>query len=262
MEWSDEPVVAAVRRGDLEAVLGLIESDRSGVLSVNQQLGRLFRLISAAPHAARSPEGHWVGELGKHHEAALCAHAACIGAMRAADLVAIPRDVLKNAYPRIFPTQLPAIVERLGENYQRAPKNWDKTGPYGVMFDWVARGHAPAPTGDGTVNNLLSTLRWSKPRERAALFAAAPDLATITLPRLFDAEVRPSLGAAALDWQVDPASEDRIDRQILALVRNGMWTPELVLDGMARFRANHTSNFQLRWVAGLESLLAQKLPKT
>lgn len=105
-------------------------------------------------------------------------------------------------------------------------------------------------------NHLLFTLHWSKLRERAALFAAAPGLATITLPRLFDVEVRPLLGAAAMDFQIDPGSEDRIDRQVLAPVRNCIWTPEFVADGIARFLANHTSDFRLRRVTGLESLLA------
>ncbi|GAA1498776.1 hypothetical protein [Paeniglutamicibacter kerguelensis] len=131
MNHSDAPVIVAIRRGDLEVVIGLIESDRSGVLAVKQQLGKLFRLISAAPYGTRPPEGHWGGEIKEHHEGALCAHTACIGAMRAADLIAIPWNVLKNAYPRIFPTELPEIIERLGENYQRAPKNWDKTIPNG-----------------------------------------------------------------------------------------------------------------------------------
>ena len=250
-----------MRRGDLGAVLALIESDRPGVLAAKRPVAALYRLMMNAPGLATSPEGHWTGELNTHFDAVVCAHAACIGHVRAADLIAIPRKVLKNAYPRIFPEALPEIVERLGENYQRAPKNWDKIGPYGVMFDWIVRGLAPAPTGDGTVNHLLFTLRWSKPRERAALFAAAPALAAITLPRLFDAEVRPSLGAAALDWQLDPASEDRIDRQILGLLRTRTWNLEQVHNGIDRFRTRHTSAFQLRWAGGLERLLAAERPE-
>lgn len=256
----DPPVVTAVRRGDLRAVLELIESDRPQVIAAKRPIRELYRLIGAAPHGSTSPEGHWVGETEMHHEAALCAHATCIGATRAADLIAIPWDVLRDAYPRIFPAELPAIAERLGENYQRSPKNWDKIATYGVMFDWVARGQAPAPVGDGAVNNLLDVLHHSRPEERMRLLAAAPDLFTITLPRLFDAEVRPSLGAASRDHQLPAAHEERIDELILTLVRSGTWSPELVADGIARFRAHHTSAFQLRWIKGLETLMGDLLP--
>lgn len=260
MAAPDSPVVDAVHRGDLRTVLELIESDRPRVIAAKRPIRELYRLIGAAPHGSTSPEGHWVGETDEHHAAALCAHAACIGAMRAADLIAIPWDVLRDAYPRIFPAELPAIAERLGENYQRSPKNWDKISSYSVMFDWVARGQAPAPVGDGAVNNLLDVLHHAKPGARRKLLAGAPDLFTITLPRLFDAAVRPSLGAASRDHQLDPANPSRIDRQILALLKSGTWSPELVADGIARFRAHHTSAFQLRWVTGLETLLRQKLP--
>ncbi|MBP2388771.1 hypothetical protein [Paeniglutamicibacter kerguelensis] len=64
-----------------------------------------------------------------------------------------------------------------------------------------------------------------------------------------------------MDFQIDPGSEDRIDRQVLAPVRNCIWTPEFVADGIARFLANHTSDFRLRRVTRLESLLAWNPPK-
>ncbi|GAA4381822.1 hypothetical protein [Paeniglutamicibacter cryotolerans] len=110
------------------------------------------------------------------------------------------------------------------------------------------------------MNNLHDVLHHAGPKERKTLLATAPDLFTITRPRLFGAGVRPSPGAVSKNCQLDPDNESRIDWLVLALVESGAWSPELVLEGIASFRVRHSSAFQLRWIAGLETLLRETLP--
>ncbi|WP_262107516.1 hypothetical protein [Arthrobacter sp. Marseille-P9274] len=253
MSPSHPAILMAIRSGDFHATMRLIAADPAGVTAQCTGIAALYRSIGATPHGSRSPEGLWHGRLAGHYECVLAAHAVCIGAEQAAKLTAVPRPFASRELPRLFPAELPVFVETWAKLYQRSPRYWDRVSHYPAMFDWVKRGLIEPPTADGAVNLLLSQLPWVG--NTVAYLRQAAGLMQITLPRLFDAEVRPSTGAAAVDSNLGPDDPRRIDRTVAALVTEGLWEPEMVEAGIARAWETRTSPFQRRWLTGLGELL-------
>ncbi|NKX53979.1 hypothetical protein [Arthrobacter mobilis] len=249
------PIVDAIRAGDFPAVMTVIGTDRTGVARHRKDISALFQAIADAPHGSRSPEGHWHGELDRHYECALAAHMACIGAERAAKLTAVPRPFASKAIPKLFPGGLPVFVTVWSELYQRSPRNWDRIAHYPVMFDWLRRGLVDPPRQDGAVNLLLSHLPDTP--NPVKYLRDRPGLVGVTLPALFDAAVRPSIGAAAVDSNLPPGDSRRIDMTVAALAAENLWEQEMVEAGIGRAWEARTSPFQRRWLAGLRSLLEQ-----
>lgn len=253
MTTPDSPVIAAIRSGDFPATMRVIEADRSGVLKQRKDVAALYRAISAAPYQSRSPEHLWDGELEAHVECVTAAHMICIGAERAAKLIGVSRPFASKQIPILFPDELPVFAETWAQLYQRSPKHWDRIAHYPAMFDWVRRGLIGPPVANGAVNLLLSHLVTL--RKPMKFLRETPGLIEVTLPLLFDAEVRPSVGAAAVDsniWSEDPV---RIDRIIVALVTEGYWQRDMVAESIARARAARPSPFQRRWLSGLSMLV-------
>lgn len=164
---------------------------------------------------------------------------------------AVPRSVAADL-PAIFPDDLERLVETWGELFWRAPKAWDRIAHYPAMFRWVSDGLVAAPISDGAVNLFLQEMSNHPRRYRPD---REPGLFTVTLPRLFTAGVKPSLGAASLDSKLPPGHRARIDGLVLRLVRSGVWDGAVVAGQVRDALAARDSLFQRRWLESLQERL-------
>lgn len=255
-----EALLAAVRRGDYRAVRGWVPSaGAEQIKGVAKEASRLRRVFGAEPIGARG--GDWEGELTEgHHDAAALVHLAALGAEKAATQGAVSQRVARDL-PLVYPDDLEVFVRTWSQLYQRNPKNWDRNAHYAVMFEWVAAGLVEAPTDDGAVNLwLIRTLDLISPPARGRGEPAAPplptpqtcpDLWTVTLPRLFEAEVGKGHGAAAMDHTNGGLVHDLV----LHLVRTGVWDRQETLERIEAALVAREEPFQRRWLQRLRESL-------
>lgn len=248
----DSALVRAIRAGRYgETRRAVLTSSAEGLRADSAAVRQLYRAVGAAAHGDTSPDGLWLGPSVDHYACATFAHMACIGVDRAARLGAVPRRVAADL-PDLFPAGLDRVVETWSELFQRSPKNWDRVAHYPVMFEWVRTGLVEAPTADGAVNLLLQELSHHPRRYTTKEYGP---LLTVTLPRLFVAAVRPSLGAAAIDYQLPPGDRRRVDELVLRLVRDGVWSASDVGGWVARGLEVRPAPFQRRWLLALRDRL-------
>ncbi|MEE6273170.1 hypothetical protein V2J56_07400 [Georgenia sp. MJ206] len=249
------PIVDAVRAGSYGTtralVLGASPADLRGAAPA---LRRTYRAVGAAPHGSLSPDGAWDGEAADHYDCATLAVMACVGPDRAARMSAVTTRVAADL-PALFPADLELVVRTWSELFQRSPKSWDRVAHYPKMFAWVRTGLVSPPTHDGAVNLFLQEASL---RSRRYSPPADPGLFGETLPRLFTAEVRPSLGAAAIDYHVPAGDPARIDELVLRLVAEGVWDATETRLRTEGALAARESPFQRRWLRGL----LDRLPST
>lgn len=250
-----------IRRGDIAGTLDAL-ADPPDATSRGAVRALRERMLSS-PIGHRDPA--WLGALTEDHvDAVQFAHLAGMPAERAASLGGLSRRVA-DTLPRLFPDELPVFVATWSRLYQRNPKNWDRNAHYPAMFGWVKAGLVPAPTEDGAVNLWLTFAPWlvhpraaPGPGEPAGLVIPGPDecpeLYTVTLPRLFEAEVRPGLGAAAFDQ----SSGGEVSDLIIHLVDTHVWDrgDTLARIEQALAHPDRASAFQQRWLHRLAAALA------
>ena len=249
------PLLDALRRGDLDATVALLRDEPDAALASAADIKKLRAQLQAVALGDRDPA--WVGESTEgHHDAVDLAHLMALPPEKAAAVGAVSRRAA-SLLPDLRPTDLPVFVETWSRLFQRSPKNCDRNAHYPVMFAWVADGHVPAPTHDGAVNLWLQFapegLRPPRDGWRIPSPAECRELYTIALPRLFEAEVRPGLGAAALDQ----SSGGEVMGLVVHLVDTGIWDRA---DTLARVDAAlaspaRASVFQQRWLRKLAGVL-------
>ena len=250
-----------IRAGDFTATLTFLRNHPDAAASARTQIKRLRDQLGAIAIGER--DAAWVGESTEgHHDAATLALLAGLSAERAASLGGVSGRVAK-ALPKLFGDELGVFVDTWARLFQRSPKNWDRNAHYPVMFEWVGAGLVPAPNQDGAVNLWLQLVpqvfdppsrgRGEPSGWRLPTLDQCPDLYTITLARLFEAEVRPGLGAAALDH----TSGDVLIGIVCRLVADGVWPREETLARLdaALTSPGRASAFQQRWLKRLASAL-------
>ncbi len=256
------PLLDLVRHGDLPGVRTLLtRPDAAG--PARAVIRTLREQMLANPIGTR--DAAWVGALTENHVDALqLVHLAGMTAERAASEGGVSRRVAESL-PELFPDELGVFVETWSRLFQRNPRNWDRTAHHPTMFLWAGAGLVEAPTHDGAVNLWLQFAPWlvhprgtPAPGEPAGWRFptpdACPDLYTVTLPLLFEAEVRPGLGAAAHDHTSGGEVLDLIEH----LVAIGVWDRAATLTRAETALASprRAAPFQQRWLRKVVTALS------
>ena len=250
-------------RGDFEQTRQVLPAEPKIDRATATAVGRLRREMASAPGGESS--AYWEGELSEGHwDAVTVAHLASLPASKAAGVSSVSRRAA-STLPEIFQGELASIVEGWASLYQRNPRNWDRNGHYPVMFEWVGRGLIPAPVHDGAVNlwlefatrivHPLSPPEAGEPQDwTVPTPQSCPALYVVTLPLLFQAAVKPGLGAAALDHQ----SGGQVQDLVCHLVESGVWDHTETVSRLetARLLPDRANAFQQRWLKQLEQRLA------
>ncbi|MDO5504218.1 MAG: hypothetical protein Q4G67_13715 [Actinomycetia bacterium] len=257
-----EELLQVLRRGDLAETVALLREDPGAAGRDRVAIKRLRDELLEASGGARSPS--WAGVAENVRDAVDLAYLVALPPERAARLGAVTRPAA-DALALVVPEDLPVFVEEWSAIFQRNPKNWDRIWHYAAMFFWVVDGHVPAPTQDGAVNlwlqHAVQLVRPHAPPGRGEPNRRphptpddCPSLYTVTLPLLFSAQVRPGLGAAAIDRTAGDAVIELVEH----LVNTGVWTREETLDRIATALTSpdRASPFQQRWLHRLEARLA------
>ena len=252
-----------LRHGDLEGTVALLRADPDQAKRLKSPIGRLRRELHAVEGGAKSDS--WVGEAWTISDAVDLAYLLSLPPEVSANKGAISRQAA-DALPRVLPDDLHVFVDTWSANYQKSPKNWDKIWHYGAMTYWVVDGHVPAPTQDGAVNfwipEATKLVRPDAPwepgdgepeRRPHPTVEDCPELYTVTLPLLFTAAIRPSLGAAAFDSQAG----DAVIETIAHLIDTGVWSLDETRDRLedSRQLPDRQSPFQQRWLGRLDAAL-------
>ncbi|MGD8151087.1 hypothetical protein [Ornithinimicrobium sp. Y1694] len=250
-----------LRRGDLDGTIAHLREAPDAARRAGTQIRALRAALLDAPGDGRSDA--WEGEAWQVSDAVDLAFLASLPPEKAAAQGSISYEAAA-ALPQVIPDALPAFVEVWSQIFQRSPKNWDRTGHYGAMFQWVVDGHVPAPTQDGAVNLWIPrATQLVRPdaapgpgeptRPPHPTPETCPALYAVTLPRLFEAEVRPGLGAAAYDH----TSGDAVIELIRHLVDTDVWQLAETRERLEASRRSpgRTATFQQRWLSRLDAAL-------
>ena len=257
-----EPLLELVREGDLEGTIEVLRAEPDTARALRSPITRLREELLYAPDGARSSS--WRGPASSVTDAVDLAYLIALPADQAAAVGSVsPRAA--DALPRVIPEKLAQFVETWSTLFQRNPRNWDRIGHYPAMFLWVRDGLVPAPTQDGAVNlwlqfapDLVHPPADPGPGEPDGRVRITPQecatLYTLTLPRLFLAEVRPGLGAAAIDH----TSGGRVIDLIRHLIDTDIWSLAQTRSRLQQAQASpaRASAFQQRWLTRLDAALA------
>jgi hypothetical protein len=256
-----EPLLELLRKGDLDGTIEVLRAEPDAARKARSPITRLRAELLNAAGGARSSS--WEGPAFSVTDAVDLAYLIALPAERAAAVGAVsPRAA--DALPQVIPEKLAQFVETWSTLFQRNPRNWDRIGHYPAMFLWVRDGHVSAPTQDGAVNlwlqfapDLVHPPAAPGPGEPDGRLRITPQecavLYTVTLPRLFLAEVRPGLGAAAIDH----TSGGRVIDLIRHLIDTDVWSLEQTRTRLQQARASpaRASAFQQRWLDRLDAVL-------
>ena len=258
-----EPLLELLRKGDLDGTIEVLRAEPDAARKARSPITRLRAELLKAPGGARSSS--WEGPAFSVIDAVDLAYLVALPVERAAAVGAVsPRAA--DALPQVIPEKLAQFVETWSTLFQRNPRNWDRNGHHPAMFLWVRDGHVPAPTQDGAVNlwlqfapDLVHPPADPGPGEPDGRLRITPQectvLYTVTLPRLFLAEVRPGLGAAAIDH----TSGGRVIDLIRHLIDTDVWSLEQTRTRLQQARASpaRASTFQQRWLDRLDAVLTE-----
>ena len=258
-----EPLLELLRKGDLDGTIEVLRAEPDAARKVRSPITRLRAELLNAPGGARSSS--WEGPASSITDAVDLAYLIALPVERAAAVGSVsPRAA--DALPRVIPEKLAQFVETWSTLFQRNPRNWDRIGHYPSMFLWVRDGHVPAPTQDGAVNlwlqfapDLVHPPADPGPGEPDGRLKITPQdcavLYTVTLPRLFLAEVRPGLGAAAIDH----TSGGRVIDLIRHLIDTDVWSLAQTRSQLRQAQASpaRAAAFQQRWLDRVDAVLTE-----
>lgn len=215
-------------------------------------------MVGDSPHGGRSSDRQWLGPLRSGHcSAADAAVLACSTLAQA--LKYSPLD-MPDAYdlPRIFfPDDLDAFVEEWSSRFLRNPKAWDRIRGLDAMFDWAHSGLVPAPTHQGAVLCLATSMPGASSGTHLLRYLEErPCLIEVSFARIFVVDGIKGASGAQRD-ETTPWPRRRLDNYVIPqLIRRGHWSREMVLDGIDRALKRGQTPYLQRWFLGLAQIVS------
>lgn len=254
-----EALFAALRVGDRDRVISVVtdatpEERRRALKEVRAH----EKVVSASPGESQAPAGEWPGRLrDSHGSAAAAAVIACSPLDRATAYWPLDQPDSRDLPLAFFPDDLTAFAEAWFARFVRNPKDWDRLRGLDAVFDWAQEGLIAPPTGQGAVLYFFChTPGARRGREILAYLDTHPRLVTTTAAALFDVDGIRGASPAQRD-ATTPWPEERLDTYVIpALIADGRWSQEFVLDGVDRALSRDLPAYQQRWYRGLREIVS------
>lgn len=215
------------------------------------------RIVAGYPVGAVAPDREWVGPLRPGHwSAAAAALLACSTLSQAVKYA--PLD-MPDAFdlPRVFfPEDLDVFVEEWSSRFLRNPKAVDRIRGLDAMFDWAHEGLVPAPTQRGAVLCLATGVPGGLSGTYLLRYLLErPCLIQVTFARIFDVDGVKGASLAQRD-ETTPWPDRRLDNYVIPqLVTRGLWSREMVFNGIDRALSRGQTPYLQRWFHGLAQIV-------
>lgn len=249
---------SALRRGHRDEAIEVLMSIPPAQRQRLRPAVRAYeRLVAGCPEGARAPDREWRGPLRSgHRSAAAAAFLACSTLSQAVKYAPLE---MPDAFdlPRVFfPEDISAFVEEWSSRFLRNPKAWDRIRGLDAMFDWAHHGLVPAPTQQGAVLCLATGVPGARSGTHLLRYLEErPCLIQVTFARIFDVDGVKGASLAQRD-ETTPWPRRRIDNYVIPqLVQRGLWSQEMVLNGIDRALSRGQTPYLQRWFNGLAEII-------
>lgn len=253
-----EALFAALHAGDRDGAISIVTGATPAErLSVLRAVRAHEKVVSASPGEAKAPAGEWAGRLrDAHGSAAAAAVIGCSPLDRATAYWPLDQPDSHDLPLAFFPNDLTTFAEAWFARFLRNPKDWDRLRGFDAVFDWAQEGYIEPPTNQGAVLYFFTHTPGSgRGRDVLAYLDAHPRLVATTAAALFDVDGIRGASPAQRD-ATTPWPEERLDTYVIpALIADGRWSDQFVLDGVDRALSRDLPAYQQRWFRGLREIV-------